>query len=184
MDVDQTTVPNLDLNKLLNSDRLIAAAETEDELGCVLRIHLCLESFLGEFLRNFIPEIDKTYHKDRLTFSEKLSLAVAYGIPKSIAEPIKMINKLRNRFAHSDNTPLSDDFNSKLADYIDEIEFPGKDSKFTVRKTYIELCVARPGEKLKFGEHGPRIDFLLMSGHLLGNATKWLVVEYIKKNPG
>lgn len=183
MDVDQTIVPLLNLNKLLNSERFLAAAETEDELGCVLRIHLCLESFLEEFLRHFVPKGDKKYHKDRLTFAEKLSLAVAYALPKSIAEPIQIINRLRNRFAHADNNPLNDEINLKLADYIDQIEFPGKDAKWRVRGTYIEFCVARPGEKLKFGEHGARIDFLLASSHLLGNASRWLVMEYIRKNP-
>jgi hypothetical protein len=183
VDIGPETVPSLNLNNLLNSGRLIAAAETEDELGCVVRIHLCLESFLEAYLKHFIPEDEKKYHKDRLTFAEKLSLAVAYRLPKPIAEPIQMINKLRNKFAHADKAPLNDEINLKLADYIDQIEFPGKDSTWTVRRTYIELCVVRPGEKLKFGEHSSRIDFLLVSSHLLANATKWLVMEYIKQNP-
>jgi hypothetical protein len=183
MDVDQTTVPLLNLNKLMNSERFLAAAETEDELGCVLRIHLCLESFLEEFLKHFIAESDQKYHKDRLTFSEKLSLAVAYKLPKSIAEPIQIINRLRNKFAHADNNPLTEELNFRLADHIDQIDFPGKNAEWTVRRTYIEYSTARPGEKLNFGEHGPRIDFLLASSRLLADASRWLVMEYIKQNP-
>ena len=183
MDVGPETVPLLDLNKLLNSSRFMTAAETEDELGCVLRIHLCLESFLEEFLKNFVQADHKKYHKDRLSFSEKLSLAVAYDLPLSIAEPIQVVNRLRNRCAHAGDSPLESQLANMLADQVDLIEFPGKDNKFTVKKTYVEFCVGRPGEKLKFGENGPRIDFLLVSSYLLANASRWLVTEYMNRFP-
>lgn len=181
MEINPTTLPLVNLEKLVSAAKFIAAVETEDELGCVLRIHLCLENYLEEFLKNFIPAEQKKFHKGRPSFSEKLSLAVAYGLCRSIAESIWIINKLRNRFAHIDDSGLTDEINITLAYHVDNIHVSGID--WLVKKSYIEFCQDRPGEKLKFGEHGPRIDFIIIAGRLLGKATFWLVTEYIKKNP-
>ncbi|MFM0557514.1 hypothetical protein P0D69_42220 [Paraburkholderia sediminicola] len=41
---------DLDLNKLMAPAVFIAAAETEDELGCVLRLHLLVERLLNSYV--------------------------------------------------------------------------------------------------------------------------------------
>ncbi|MEM5426356.1 hypothetical protein AB3X91_40140 [Paraburkholderia sp. BR14263] len=44
------TTVNLDLGTLLDADPLILAAETEDDIGCILRLHLQVEQTLDFYL--------------------------------------------------------------------------------------------------------------------------------------
>ena len=175
--------PFFDLNGLINPEEFIAAAETEDELGCVLRMHLCLERFLDEFAEKIIPDKDKKYHLSRPQFGGKLSLAVAYGLCSHIAESIYVINKIRNDFAHGRGFSISKQDNLKIADEVDKIIILPGENQPPVRQRWIELCKVRPGEKLGFGMHGERIDFVIACSELLRRASLWIVVFYIQLNP-
>jgi hypothetical protein len=174
--------PFIDLDALINPDEYIAAAETEDELGCVLRMHLCLERFLDEFTDKVIPLEDRKFHPKRQPFSGKLSLAVAYGLAKPIAESIHTINRMRNKFAHSGGVAITAIETEKLADLVDQIPVLGHKVP-SVRRMWIELVAARPGERFGFGTHGARVDFVLVCSHLLRNASGWLVIDYLRRNP-
>lgn len=175
--------PFFDLDRLITPEYFIAAAETEDELGCVLRIHLCLERFLDEFIEKMAPQKDKKFHPQRPQFGGKLSLAVAYGLCESIAEPICIINKVRNNFAHRSGILLLDADNNNIANCVDQIKVMPEEQGMSVKNRWVELCVIRPGEKLGFGKHGARIDFVIVCSDLLRKATGWMVVEYIRRNP-
>lgn len=71
--------------ELENSNAIIAAAETDDEIGTVLRSHLIVEQFVKYFLkRKRVGEI-KTYTIEPSTFAGKLSLSVAFGLPIPLA---------------------------------------------------------------------------------------------------
>ena len=172
-----------DLDALIKPEEFIAAAETEDELGCVLRMHLCLERYLDEFAEKNTPEEDKKFHLKRQTFAGKLSLAVAYGLSKPIAECIYLINRIRNDFAHKGGISLKNDDIAKLADLVDEISVPLVPKEPSVKHSWIELCAARPGEQLGYGKCGARIDFVLVCAALLKKSSGWLVMDYLKRNP-
>lgn len=176
-------MPFFDLDRLIKPEEYISAAETEDELGCVLRMHLCLERFLDEFIEKNIPEEDKKFHLKRQTFAGKLSLTVAYGLAKPIAECIYIINRIRNDFAHKSGIMLKGEDNERLANFVDEITIPFIPSDPSVRTSWIELCATRPGEKMGYGKCGPRIDFVLLCSALLKKSSGWLVVDYVRRNP-
>lgn len=61
--------PKFDLDQLIRPDEFIRAAETEDELGCVLRMHLCLEQFLDKFIEEMMPPDHGKFHPKRQSFS-------------------------------------------------------------------------------------------------------------------
>lgn len=157
----------------MDSDVFVKAVETEDELGCVLRMHLILERLLDEFSMCAIPRSHKKYHPVRLTFSGKLSLATSYGLLEEIAEPIYLINKIRNKFAHDANYQLTPDRIDVLTTAVEKIKLSGQEWK-PMSAAYMEIH-SRPGEKLKFGEHGVKLDFILLSGRLVGKFSQWFV---------
>lgn len=183
MKKDENLTPFFDLKELINPEEFIAAAETEDELGCVLRIHLCLERFLDEFIEKIIPAKDKKYHPKRPQFGGKLSLAVAYGLCDHIAESIYIINRIRNDFAHGRGFALSEQDVINISEQVDNIIIIPGENLPPVRQRWIELCKIRPGEKLGFAKHGARIDFVLACSELLRRAALWIVVHYIRLKP-
>ena len=175
--------PKFDLHQLIHPEEFIRAAETEDELGCVLRMHLCLEQFLDKFIEEMVAPASGKSQSKNLTFSRKLKLSVSYGLADPLAEAISLINQIRNKFAHERGTVLSEEDSQKIADLVDKVAvLPGKKEP-PVRDRWIELCVTKPGEKLGFGKHGARIDFVLASSALLRCASGWMVVEYVRRHP-
>jgi hypothetical protein len=89
-------------------DRFIADTQGEDDLGVILRAHLYLESTLVELIREFLEE-PQAIKLERLQFPVKLQLAIAVGalLDEYIA-PLKLLNSLRNRFAHDIGTKISE----------------------------------------------------------------------------
>ena len=183
MNKKEPAQPQFDLDDLIAPDNFIKAAETEDELGCVLRMHLCLERLLDKFLKEMVHKDHKKYHPQRTQFGGKLSLAVAYGLNLSIAEAIYIINQIRNKFAHSGDTSLSECDLNNLANLVDLVPILPPKEEPPVRSIHIELCKARPGERLIFGKNGSRIDFVIICSSLLRRSSLWMVVEYVRRNP-
>ncbi len=67
--------------ELISVDTLIAAIETEDELGMVLRLHLVIEHLLNVYLKYMRKGEIAEYVKQPREFGGKLSLAAAFGLP-------------------------------------------------------------------------------------------------------
>lgn len=82
------------------NERFLALAEADHEtIGRVLRAHLVIESFLGEFLvaHYGIDEIDEL----RLTFAQKAKLLPQSKSSAAFVRPgIIQLNSVRNKFGH------------------------------------------------------------------------------------
>lgn len=82
------------------NERFLALAEADHEtIGRVLRAHLVIESFLGEFLAAHygIDEIDEL----RLTFAQKAKLLPQAKSSAAFVRPgIIQLNSVRNKFGH------------------------------------------------------------------------------------
>jgi hypothetical protein len=161
----------LNIKEFQKPDLLIAAAETEDEVGTVLRIHLAIEQVLVWYIKCKITPEFNLYVKEPRDFGSKLSLATAFGLPLAFVRVIHQINKIRNKLAHGDSE-LSADQLKELARQVDKlVEI---DNSFVpLEKRYIELPVKRPGERMLFGASGTRLDFLIASMAFYGVAMKW-----------
>lgn len=154
---------------------LIAAAETEDDVGSVLRIHLATEQILVWFIDHKLTSELAPYVKAPREFGNKLSLAAAFGLPLPFVRVIHQINSIRNRLAHG-TSELGADQVQELGRQVEKLV--ELDSSFvTLSKRYIELPVKRPGEQMKFGTNGAKFDFLIATMAFYGAAMKWAAVQ-------
>lgn len=85
----------------------IGVIYSEDDLTCVLKLHLLTERLLEAWICG-CTEVDifSTEHDVRFTpsYSTKLALAARLGFPKPAFEALDKFNKLRNEFAHKLST--------------------------------------------------------------------------------
>ncbi|MCE3026605.1 hypothetical protein [Salinicola sp. DM10] len=158
-----------------DAERLVSAAETEDEIGTVLRMHLAIDQLLESYLDRKITADLKPYIKIPRYTGQKLSFAGAFGMPIPFVRAMHEVNGIRNELAHKIKS-LADDRVAQLARQVDRIkEF---DENFTsLAQRYIELPRARPGERITFGSGNVRLDFLISSFALLAAASQWLAVQ-------
>ncbi|MBD8254453.1 hypothetical protein IFT96_03655 [Pseudomonas fluorescens] len=167
---------DLAVEKVSDVEIIIAAAETEDELGCVLRFHLMLESLLSFYLDEKCQGEVGKYAKSPRDFGQKLGMAAAFGIPMQIAAVIHQVNNMRNKLAHGHSPQLDKGDVKQLARLVNLMS--AIDPEFTpLEKRYIELPVKRPGERITFGKEGPRIDFLMACTAFWGTAINALTQE-------
>lgn len=166
---------NLNIKEFNKPDLLIAAAETEDEVGTVLRIHLAIEQVLVWFINHRLTTELKPYVKEPREFGNKLSIAAAFGLPLPFVRVVHQINVIRNKLAHG-SSELASDQVEELARQVDKLR--EIDTSFvSVKRRFLELPVKRPGERMAFGAHGQRIDFLIAAMAFYGVAMKWAAVE-------
>ena len=93
-------------------EKFLAACETEDDIGVVLRLHLLLEKDLeawcmcasqnGEIFKGFGENLS-------LDFAAKAQLAHNFGLSVELLKVIKRFNKVRNARSHQiDNLEITD----------------------------------------------------------------------------
>ncbi|MDQ7981900.1 hypothetical protein QYH69_32270 [Paraburkholderia sp. SARCC-3016] len=151
---------DLDLRNLLSARTIIAATETDDEIGCVLRLHLQVEQLLVVFLSMKLKAPVTEYVQEPREFSRKLAFAVAFGFPLPFAAVAKQVNKIRNELAHRDGTSLDERQVKLLGQLVDKLS--SMDSKFEpMAKRRMELTEKAPGEVISFGTGNLRADFVL-----------------------
>lgn len=179
--VENIKTVDIDINSLDKFQTIIAAAETDDELGSVLRLHLAVEQLLNFYIKQkSYGEISK-YAKLPRDFGGKLSLAAAFGLPLSIARTIYQINVIRNKLAHKPDTSIQGGDIKELSRAVNSLS--EIDKNFTpVENRYIELVVKRPGEQLAFGSEGNRIDFVIAGFVFYATAMQWLIKDAASRN--
>ncbi|MGE7958210.1 hypothetical protein ACQKQA_16785, partial [Pseudomonas sp. NPDC089530] len=100
---------NHDLVKFVDPSIYADLIAKNDEAACVLRLQLICERFLSVYLSERIPPENLEFfttgkgNKAELLkyFNEKLTAAIASGLPANLARPLKHLNQLRNKFAHN-----------------------------------------------------------------------------------
>jgi hypothetical protein len=156
---EEPIVIDLDLRNVLNAGTIIAAAETDDEIGCVLRLHLQVEQLLLVYLSMKLKAPISEYIQEPKTFSGKLALAVAFGFPLPFAAVARQVNKMRNELAHQDKS-LDERQVKLLGQTVDKLSSMVPDFE-PMKKRHIELTMKAPGEVITFGTGNLRIDFVL-----------------------
>jgi hypothetical protein len=79
----------------------------EDELGVVVRAHIHVEAKLQELLELLVSDAEYL-DRARLTYHQRVNLAVALGLKAEHASGLFALGTLRNAFAHRVNAELSD----------------------------------------------------------------------------
>jgi hypothetical protein len=155
-----------------DTEKLIDAAETEDEIGVVLRMHLALEKILNHFLRSRIKSELAPYIKVPGYTAQKIALAAAFGLPVPFLAAANEVNRIRNRIAH-DGDALAQDNVDQLARQVDTIQSISP-SFHPLAKRYIEFSQTKPGKRFSFGASGVRVDFLIATFALVTEMARWV----------
>ncbi len=103
-------------------EKFLAACETEDDIGVVLRLHLLLEKDLeawcmcasgnGSIFRGFGENLS-------LDFAAKAQIAHNFGLSAELLKVIKRFNKARNARSHQiDNLEITDEEIASLSSFI------------------------------------------------------------------
>lgn len=158
-----------------DTGKLIGAAETEDEIGVVLRMHLALEKVLNHFLRSRITSELAPYIKVPSFTAQKIALAAAFGMPVPFLASAHEINRIRNGMAHDGDT-LAKDKVAQLARQVDSIKSINS-SFHPLAKRYVEFSQKQPGKKHAFGASGVRVDFLIATFVLVTEMAQWLASQ-------
>lgn len=171
---------DLNVDELAGTEILICAAETEDDMGCVLRFHLMLERLLSFYLKEKCNGEIAIYAKSPRDFGQKLGLAAAFGLPLPIAAVINQVNKMRNKLAHGKNTAIDKGDVQQLSRLVNLMS--NIDPEFhPVEKRYITIHSRNPDEKIGYGTGELRIDFLIASFAFWAVSTKSLIMEFSSK---
>ena len=155
-----------------DTDKLIDAAESEDEIGVVLRMHLALEKILNHFLRSHITSDLSPYVKIPSYMAQKIALAAAFGMPVPFLAAAHEVNHIRNGIAHDGNA-LAQDKVDQLARKVNSIASINP-SFHPLDKRYIEFSQTQPGKKFGFGTCGVRVDFLIATFALITELAQWI----------
>jgi hypothetical protein len=157
---------------------LIACAETEDEVGCVLRLHFLLESLLNFYLERAISKEQWTYVNKwigpRSPFAQKLAFAIAYKFPVAYASAFREVNTIRNALAHQSSSALSQDKVDQLGRMVNRAA--EVNTNFVpLGKRYISIAKLHGDRKVGYRKEGPRMDFLIAGFVFCGEAASWVL---------
>ncbi|EGH42368.1 MULTISPECIES: hypothetical protein [Pseudomonas syringae group] len=153
---------DLDVSELVVVDHMVVAFETDDEIGCVLRLHLAFERLVEFYIKHSAsPEQIKFIEKTN-EFSEKLKRAVLLGIPLNIAEVGKQLGKIRNKVAH-EQKPINRHQLENLIVLVDRMLL-GSPSYEPLSKRKLQLFSKKTGEVIVLGSHGDVYDFIITAG--------------------
>jgi hypothetical protein len=171
---------DLDVSELLSPEKMIAACETEDELGCVLRLHLAFERLVEFYINHSAsPEQIKFIEKTN-EFGEKLKRAVLLGLPLSVAEVGKQLGQIRNKVAHEQD-PINRHRLDNLIVLVDRMLL-NSPSPQPVSKRKLQLFVKKPGQVIVLGSHGDMYDFIIAAGAAYHGAMMIVVQEIALKS--
>ena len=171
---------DLDLEKMFDLKMFIDAAETEDDIGCLLRVHLVTEQLLDFYIAKKSQGELGTYTTAH-TFGPKLGLAVAFGFPLPLAASSHQLNKIRNDVAHRKTDALAKDQVKQFGRCVNRIS--EIDENFSpVERRYIQVPKRHGEKQVRYGEGDTHTDFLLAATAFLGVAQRWIAMDAIGRH--
>jgi len=95
---------SISFNFDVNSQRLLRAIETEDDIGAVIRLHFEIDRAYEHVVKTLIPDVAQLKHR---YMDERIRFLLAIGLPSIRVEPARVINGIRNKFAHDEKEAFS-----------------------------------------------------------------------------
>ncbi|WP_145510907.1 hypothetical protein [Yersinia kristensenii] len=172
---------NMNSRKFIDTNIIIKAVATDDEIGVLLRFHLIAEQILTEFLNRKINsgEINKV---PRL-FGEKIKKAKATGMPVETCRAISVLNEMRNDIAHITDGVICDEISDsrmhelKLA--VSELPRVKSDAG-SIDKLFVSLP-PKSGDKRYVVGDGKITDLIIFAMNLIADAVTFLDSEQKSK---
>lgn len=107
---------------------MISTSESEDDLGCFLRLHLISETYLEAFISSSLNISDLFAESPpdgialQMNYASKAQLALKLGLNKSGFKAFMLLNKTRNKAAHNMGAELiTKDLLNNLKNYAHSI---------------------------------------------------------------
>nr|WP_147310377.1 hypothetical protein [Cupriavidus taiwanensis] len=155
---------------LSNPEVIIKGAETDDEIGTVLRMHLLIESVIRFYVTH---HPSRPSVKDNFTFFKLANMARAIGMPAEVIETALQINKIRNRLAHDINAKMSSEELEELAMRFDSIGAVFG-NWVPLKRRYVDIASLGKG-KLTYGSESLRVDYFLICSQLYRELFMWII---------
>lgn len=178
---DEAIKVDLDLGSLLDPEIIIVAAETEDDIGCILRLHLQVEQLLEFYLAETRTGEITDFVRMPRDFGGKLSIAVALGLPLEFARVAKQVNAIRNRLAHDHKATISPDAVKLLGQTVNAVSALIPELR-PVEGSNIELVQKKPNNLYSYGQGDYRLDFVLAVMAFLRVAVPWLIERFAHRH--
>lgn len=174
----------IEVESLAGLEHLVAALETEDVLGAVLRAQLQVEQQIELFLlANVADDMWDVAGSLPQNFHQKVTLAAALGFPKELCFAATALNQIRNKFAHKAGWALSQADIDNLVDKYEAARAAVDQEFYEMRKSSIQLH-SRGGKIIGFGTNGPEWDFKMVSGGIVSLIVKYLVMQNLENGFG
>jgi len=174
----------IEVESLAGLEQLVAAFETEDVLGTVLRAQLQVEQEIELFLvANVADDIWDVAGSLPQNFHQKVTLAAALGFPKELCLAALALNQIRNKFAHKPGWALKQADIDNLVSKYDAARAAVDPESYDMHESSIQLH-SLGGEKIDFGTKGPEWDFKMVSGGIASMILKYLVIQNFKNGFG
>lgn len=117
---------NHDFAKFIDPELFYEAFNKNDDSTCIVRMQLICERFLNVYLKERIPPENieffatgKGNSEILRHFNERLTTAIASGLPAELGRALKHLNKIRNHFAHNLDHKVQQSDMEKYFDLVD-----------------------------------------------------------------
>jgi hypothetical protein len=113
-----------------DASRLVQAIETPDEIGAVIRIHFEIDRALEHIVDAMVPAASHLRHQ---YMESRIRFLFALGMPEIRLAPAKIINEIRNKFAHHEKDGISPSDITKLSAAVNALLGKEIPTHFAVR---------------------------------------------------
>lgn len=91
-------------NFAVDTTRMIRAIDTPDDIGAVVRLHFEIDRALEHVVNVMVPAAQHLQHR---FMEQRIRFLQALGMPNVRIQPARVINTIRNNFAHREKEALS-----------------------------------------------------------------------------
>ncbi len=152
-----------EIRTIMDSNLLLQAMETEDDVGRILRSHLLIEQTIETFLGWTITDNMKPVVKVPQQFNQKIVLATALGLPQQIAVAASTLNTIRNKVAHRVGATLETADVSNFTRAVNNVREILDVAVPPLEESSIEVAASGIG-KVSYGAKGLGWDFRIAVG--------------------
>jgi hypothetical protein len=107
-----------EFNFPVDTARMMRAIDTPDDIGAVVRMHFEIDRALEHVVRAMVPAVKHLGHR---YMDQRIRFLQALGLPDIRIEPARVINKIRNDFAHREKEALTESDVSALEEPVSRL---------------------------------------------------------------
>jgi hypothetical protein len=99
----------------VDTAKLMRAIDTDDDVGAIVRLQFELDRALEHIVRVMVPDCKQLNHR---YMDQRIRFLLSLGLPDIRVAPARVINNVRNSFAHREQDSFSTDDVARLHDAV------------------------------------------------------------------